>query len=318
MRRLRELAIDDPLLPSTASPIVGAADAHDPAPVRSKPAIGGCEPVRTVEGRLRRVAIDAIEPNARQPRARFDQEQLEALAASIRERGVLQPPLVRETADGRLELIAGERRWRAARLAGLTELDVVVRDADAGGSLQDALVENVVREDLSPVEQARAYAALIDQEGLTHEALGRRLGQSRVSITNHLRLLDLPDDVLDMLDEGALSFAHGRALLLCDDHGVRRSLARRAVRERWSKRQLEAAARRAGAPRARAADRPHVVSADQAALAQRLGDAVSRVTGVDVRVRATAGDAYTFTVTGHDAARAIACRLGAAPAAEQA
>jgi ParB family transcriptional regulator, chromosome partitioning protein len=164
MRRLRELAIDDPLRPSAGPPIGdpvsatagngtnGSATAARGVVV-AVPGESEREPVVDVaHGRLRRVAIDRIVPNARQPRGRFDEQQLQALAVSIGERGVLQPPVVRETREGRLELIAGERRWRAARLAGVTELDVLVREADAGGSLQDALAENVLREDLSPVE----------------------------------------------------------------------------------------------------------------------------------------------------------------------
>ena len=192
------------------------------------------------------MAIDQVTPNPQQPRARFDEDALAALADSIRERGILQPPVVRERPDGRFELIAGERRWRAARVAGIQNLEVLVKDCGEGASLQDAVMENVVREDLSPVEEARAYATLIEDLGITREELGRRVGRSRVSISNHLRLLDLPDDVLDLLDTGALTFAHGRALLLCDDHSTRRELARRAVAEGWSKRELEDAAREAG------------------------------------------------------------------------
>ena len=260
-------------------------------------------------GRLRNVPVDAIAPNPHQPRKRFDNEALSGLAESIKTRGVLQPPLVRETGNGKLELIAGERRWRAAKLAGLREIEVLVRGDGDELSLEDALVENLVREDLSPVEKARAYLTMIEDLGLTREALGRRLDQSRESISNHIRLLDLPDEVLALIDSGALTFAHGRALLLCDDHTVRRDLARRAVAEDWSKRQLEEAAKQAGAPRAR--KRPRRLSVEQRAFAQRLGDAVSQASGIDVRVRAAAKDAYTFTIHGHDNARALAERLGA-------
>jgi ParB family chromosome partitioning protein len=344
MRRLRALVIDDPLGPSTgaraAERPVGSgegiaadtrAGATDEALLADKSPGGRSHPVEVAltsgqptegrglvasavaaglvdVGRLRRVALDAIVPNARQPRARFDDQALRALADSVAERGVLQPPVVCTALGGRFELIAGERRWRAARLAGLTEIEVLVKDADHAGRLQDAVMENAAREDLSPVEQANAYATLVKELGISREELGRRLVQSRVSISNHIRLLDLPDDVLDLLGEGRLTFAHGRALLLCDEHSVRRSLARRAVSEGWSVRQLEDGARRAGAPRVK---RARAVSADHGALAQRLGEAVSRATGADIRVRAAGDDAYTFTIQGHDVARAIASRLGA-------
>ncbi len=234
---------------------------------------------------------------------------LRQLAGSIAERGVLQPPVVRELGRGRWELVAGERRVRAARLAGLREIAVLVKDVDAAGALEDAVLENVARVDLSPVEKARAYATMIEDLGLTHEQVGRRVGCSRASVSNHLRLLDLPDEVLGLLDAGELSFAHGRALLLCDDHGARRELARRAVREGWSKRRLEARARQAGAPRARAA--LSRVGAERQGFAWRMGDAVSRASGLEVRVQPVGRDAYAFTVRGQDAARALAQRLGA-------
>jgi ParB family transcriptional regulator, chromosome partitioning protein len=262
------------------------------------------------DGRLRTVALDAIAPNPRQPRRRFDEESLQQLAESIAARGLLQPPVVRATnGDGRYELVAGERRWRAARLAGKTEIEVLIKDVDDAGQLEDAVMENVARDDLSPVEEARAYVTMIEDLGITREEVGRRVGRSRVSISNHMRLLDLPDEALELLDGGQLSFAHGRALLLCDGHDTRKALARRAVQEGWSTRQLEEAARAAGAPRARP-PRP-TPTAEQLAFAERLGDAVSRASGVDVRVRGTAADEYSFTVAGADNARALARRLGA-------
>ncbi|MGH3026181.1 MAG: ParB/RepB/Spo0J family partition protein, partial [Gaiellaceae bacterium] len=254
-----------------------------------------------------------IAPNTRQPRTRFDADELEALTSSIRERGVLQPPIVRELAGGRFELIAGERRWRAAQLAGLTEIEVLIRETDDSGALQDALVENVMRRDLSPVEQARAYATLIDDLQITREELGHRLGLSRASISNHLRLLDLPDDVLELLDRGEPTFAHGRALLLCDDNQTRRALARKAVAEGLSKRQLEDAARSAGAPRTRP-QQSERVPADRQAVADRLEDAIGRASGLAVSVRASPGDRYVFTLHGREAAERAAAMLGGGPA----
>jgi ParB family chromosome partitioning protein len=257
-------------------------------------------------GRLRTVALDAIAPNPHQPRRHFDEDALRGLADSVAQRGVLQPPIAREVGET-YELVAGERRWRAARLAGLTEIEVLVSDHDDAASLQDALMENVAREDLSAIEAARAYATIIEDLGITREELGRRLGQSRVSISNHLRLLDLPDDAQDLIDHGELTFAHGRALLLCDDHATRLSLARCAVAEGWSTRQLEDAARRAGAPRARRT----APSADGEAFAQRYSDAISRATGLHVRARVTTNGAITITLTNQAAARTLAAKLGA-------
>lgn len=190
-------------------------------------------------GRLRTVPITAIEPNPRQPRKRFDDDALQALADSISERGILQPPVVRPVADGRYELIAGERRWRASQLAGLAELDVLVKEADDTDALEDALMENTARADLSPVEEARAYELLIEDLGIARAELGRRVGRSRAAISNHLRLLELPDDALELVDAGELSFAHGRALLLVDGADQRLALARQAVQKGWSTRQLE-------------------------------------------------------------------------------
>jgi ParB family chromosome partitioning protein len=256
-------------------------------------------------GRLRTVALDAIAPNPNQPRTHFADDRLSALASSIRERGILQPPVVRQLGE-KYELVAGERRCRAARLAGLRAIEVLITDHDDAASLQDALVENVARDDLSPVEAARAYATIIEDLGITREELGRRVGQSRVSISNHLRLLDLPDAVLELLDRGDLTFAHGRALLLCDDHATRLSLARQAVAAGWSTRQLEEAARNAGAPRARRAPRP----ADGEAFAQRFSDVLSAATGLDVRARIGSAGSVTVTLTGQAAARELAAKLG--------
>ena len=256
-------------------------------------------------GRLRTVALDAIAANPHQPRRTFDDAPLQMLADSIASRGVLQPPVVRPRGDG-YELIAGERRCRAARLAGLQDIDVLISEHDDADSLQDALMENVAREDLSPIETARAYATIIEDLGITREELGRRIGQARVSISHHLRLLDLPDQALDLIDRGDLTFAHGKALLLTDRQDTRADLATRAHRERWSTRQLEEAARDAGAPRAR---KP--TSADRDAFAQRLGDAISTATGLDLTARVTAGGAVTITIGDQDTARELATRLGA-------
>ncbi len=163
---------------------------------------------------LRDLPVDLIEPNPHQPRRRFDEPSLPALAGSLRERGMLQPVLVRPLAGGTYELIAGERRWRAAQLAGFDTIPALVRAHDDAASLELALIENMAREDLNPVEEARACALLVEELGLTREEVGRRVGRSRVAVSNLMRLLDLPDDVLDLLAAGELTEGHGRALLL--------------------------------------------------------------------------------------------------------
>src|SRR5947209_12834422 len=182
---------------------------------------------------LREVAVDLIMPGERQPRRRFDEDSLTALAGSLRERGVLQPVLVRPRPGGAYELVAGERRWRAAKIAGLETIPAIVRPHDDAAALELALIENMAREDLSPVEEARACAALVEELGLTREEVGRRVGRGRVAVSNLIRLLDLPEDVLELLEDGTLSEGHGRALLLAEDHQARRSLAREAAAEGW-------------------------------------------------------------------------------------
>ena len=200
---------------------------------------------------LRHVPVDLIEPNPHQPRQEFDEGAIVALSESLQERGVLQPVLVRPVPGGTYELIAGERRWRAAQLAGFDTVPALVRPDDDAASLELALIENMAREDLNPVEEARACAMLVEELGLTREDVGRRVGRSRVAVTNLLRLLDLPAEVLELIAAGHLTEGHGRALLTASDHETRRRLARTAVQEGWSVRQTEARAREADHPRAR-------------------------------------------------------------------
>jgi ParB family transcriptional regulator, chromosome partitioning protein len=157
------------------------------------------------ESELRHVPVDLVTPNPRQPRRTFDESSLLGLADSLRERGVLQPIIVRPVAGGTYELIAGERRWRAAQLAEFDTVPAVVRPHDDAESLELALIENMAREDLNPVEEARACALLVEELGLTREDVGRRVGRSRVAVTNLLRLLDLPDEVLELLAAGHLT-----------------------------------------------------------------------------------------------------------------
>src|SRR3954453_23195805 len=197
---------------------------------------------------LRELPVELISPNPRQPRQHFDEDALVALAGSLRERGVLQPVLVRPVPGGTYELIAGERRWRAARLAGFDVVPAVVRAHGDTESLELALIENMAREDLNPVEEARACALLVDELGLSREEIGRRVGRSRVAVSNLLRMLDLPDEVLQLLVDGRLTEGHGRALLMAPDHTDRRRLARTAVEEGWTVRETESRARDAARP----------------------------------------------------------------------
>ena len=197
------------------------------------------------EAELRELQLDLIVANPDQPRRVFDEQSLVALADSLKERGVLQPVLVRPVPGGTYELIAGERRWRAAQLAGMESLPAIVRPDDDAASLELALIENMAREDLNPLEEARACAALVEELGLTREEVGRRVGRSRVAVSNLLRLLDLPDLALMLIEDGSLSEGHGRALLMAPDHDARRRLAREAATKGWSVRQTEERARAA-------------------------------------------------------------------------
>lgn len=189
------------------------------------------------------IPTSAVSPNPHQPRVHFDEEGLVELAASIAAMGVLQPILVRLVAKGNYELIAGERRWRAAKRAGLTTIPAVVRVSDEEGSMEQALVENLHREDLTPMEEAAAYQQLIEDFDLTHDVLSKRIGKSRSAITNTIRLLGLPPAVQRLLADGQLSAGHARALLSTPDRTRQEELARTAVAEGWSVRMVEVAVR---------------------------------------------------------------------------
>ena len=230
---------------------------------------------------LVQVSVGSIRPNSRQPRRRLDGERIDELAESVRAQGLVQPVVVRPAPDGGYELIAGERRWRAARVAGLATVPALVRETDDRDSLLLALVENVAREDLSPVDEARAYAVLMDEFGLALGEVAEQVGRSKPTVSNRVRLLELPDDVLGLVERGQLSEGHARAVLAVPDHDERRRLARRIVRQGMSVRAAERAARWAGArtkPRRRQPVSP--------ALAERARDALLRLTGTEPRVTA--------------------------------
>jgi ParB family chromosome partitioning protein len=192
--------------------------------------------------------ITQVRPNPRQPRRVFDNDAIERLAESVRADGVVQPIIVRDAGDG-YEIVAGERRWRAAQLAGLRTIPSLVRTADERELLILALAENVAREDLNAVEQAGAYAVLADELDLSQTEIARRVGKSRPAVANTMRLLELPDAVLDLISAGTLSEGHGRAVLQASGQDERVALARTAVERGWSVRDLEVAAKRAGRPK---------------------------------------------------------------------
>jgi len=200
------------------------------------------EPDPAQPGGFRLVAVDRITVNPDQPRSRFDDDSLEELAASMKEVGVLQPIVVTGGEDGYV-LVAGERRWRAAKRAGLTEIPAVVRESTGKPTLVEALIENVQRQDLTPLEEAHAYQQLLENYGMTQEQVASRVGKSRPAISNTLRLLQLPQEVQDMVDAGDLSAGHARALVGLEDAAYATHLAGRAVDDGWSVRQIEEAVR---------------------------------------------------------------------------
>lgn len=228
------------------------------------------------------IPIDRVRRNPHQPRLDFDDESLAELTASIATHGVLQPIIVRDAADGGYELIAGERRLRAARAAGLTEIPAVIRDSTANELLELALVENVQRSDLNPIEEASAYRELIDRFGLSHEAVARQVGKSRVAVSNALRLLDLAPETLQAIVEGRISEGHGRALAALTIAELQRAVLQVVLERHLSVRQTEELVRRKrelGATRQRAP-----LSEDLADLEAQLRGVLATKVGI-VRTR---------------------------------
>lgn len=228
--------------------------------------------------------ISQVESYSAQPRKLFDEDALAELADSIREHGVIQPLTVRKLSSGYYQIIAGERRWRAARMAGLTEIPAVVIEADDQKAAELALVENLQREDLNPIEEAKGYKVLLEEYGMTQESIAERMAKSRPAIANALRLLDLPDAVLQLLEEGRLSAGHGRAILAVSGKSTQRALAQRVMDEGLSVRQTEALAKKLAHPKKEApqsGEDPYKIYRDAAAkdLSDRLGRKVSIVQG---------------------------------------
>jgi ParB family chromosome partitioning protein len=263
---------------------------------------------------LRELPVDLIGPNPRQPRSNFADDSLLALAQSIKARGVLQPVLVRPLVGGRYELIAGERRWRAAKLAERETIPAVIRRNDDAASLELALIENMAREELNPVDEARACVALVEELGLSREDVGLRVGRSRVAVSNLIRLLELPDEALALIEQDRLTEGHGRALLLADDHAERRKLARAAASGGWSVRELESRARATAADRSRPRGRPRsgpALHPDQQAAVELIADTLQPVIGREVAVAPGRRHGYKvqFEVDSADDALELARRL---------
>ena len=227
---------------------------------------------------LREIAVDAIRPNPWQPRTHFDEHELEEMADSIRAHGLLQPVLVSQQRDGTFQLITGERRWRAVQLAGMPTLPAMVKEATPQASLEMALVENIQRRDLNPLEEAHAFRQLLDEHGLTQEQLGQRIGKSRVSVTNTLRLLHLPEPIREALANASITEGHARAMLMANGEPQRLRLLERVLADHLSVRETETLAREMNAARQRAP------SLARDADVERLEDEFRQALGTRVRL----------------------------------
>lgn len=239
------------------------------------------------QGGLVTVALAAISPNPQQPRSKLDQDSLEELAASIREHGLIQPLIVTETANGRYTLIAGERRWRAATLAGMTELPVVVKEASPQEMLELAIIENVQRDDLNAIEEAVAYQQLIDEFGMTQEDVAKRVGKSRPTVANLLRLLKLAPEIQAAVVEGRISGAHARALLPLPTPESQKAVMKTIIKNDLSVRQVEALVKKMlTGPEPKPAKKVRI-SPEMAALAGEISQSLG--TKVDIQQGAKGG-----------------------------
>lgn len=245
------------------------------------------EQVEQVEPGAQEVAIDAIVPNARQPRQYFEENALQELADSIKEHGILQPILVRPISEGKYELIAGERRWRAAKLAGLKAVPVIVRSAANVDALEWSLIENIQRADITPLETARAYRRLVDEFSLTQEQVAEKVGKSRVAVTNTLRLLKLPPKALKGLEEGKITEGHARALLGLESPVMQLALYDKIVEQGLTVREVEKASQAVAAKSPKASGkggRPKASDAPKDADTQMLEEALSTYFGSPVKI----------------------------------
>lgn len=248
-------------------------------------ALLGDAALQSQEGGSLSLPISQVEPGLKQPRKRFDEESLQDLADSIRTHGVIQPLTVRRLASGYYQIIAGERRWRAAKIAGLTEIPAVIIEADDRKVMELGLIENLQREDLNPVEEANGYKVLMDEYGLTQEEVAQRVGKSRPAVANALRLLALPDPVHQLLEEGKLSAGHARAILAAPTGELQKKLAQKVIAEDLSVRQTEALAKRLAAGEKEPPSPPPgpdltiYLRAAEKSLAARFGRKVSIISG---------------------------------------
>jgi ParB family chromosome partitioning protein len=260
------------LIPAASEPLDGSAALA-----------GGHGPVPVAGAVFREISVDSVTPNPRQPRTHFDDDALEELANSLREVGLLQPVVVRELLPGRYELVMGERRWRASRIAGLVQIPAIVRDTADDAMLRDALLENLHRQQLNPLEEAAAYEQLLREFGATHEELAGKLGRSRSHVTNMIRLLGLPPAVQRRVAAGVLSAGHARALLSLDDTDAQDRLATRIVAEGLSVRAVEEiVAMGDEGPRKRAPRKPRATAPALQKLAARLSDELETRVKVDM------------------------------------
>ncbi|MCI7472942.1 MAG: ParB/RepB/Spo0J family partition protein [Clostridiales bacterium] len=248
-------------------------------------ALLGDAALQSQEGGSLSLPISQVEPGLKQPRKRFDEESLQDLADSIRTHGVIQPLTVRRLASGYYQIIAGERRWRAAKIAGLTEIPAVIIEADDRKVMELGLIENLQREDLNPVEEANGYKVLMDEYGLTQEEVAQRVGKSRPAVANALRLLALPDPVHQLLEEGKLSAGHARAILAAPTGELQKKLAQKVIAEDLSVRQTEALAKRLAAGEKEPPSPPPgpdlsiYLRAAEKSLAARFGRKVNIISG---------------------------------------
>jgi len=229
---------------------------------------------------LREIAVNAVQPNPWQPRHNFDPQELEDLAQSIRQHGVLQPVLVSERPDGTYQLITGERRWRAAQLAGLPTLPAVIKEATPLASLEMALVENIQRSDLNPLEEAHAFRQLLDEHGMTQDNLAQRIGKSRVAVTNTLRLLQLPEAAQQALADGTITEGHARAILTASDEPRRLSVLAQVIDKQLSVRSTEALPREINLDKPAAEEQAEPFDPE----VERIEDAFRHALGTKVRL----------------------------------
>lgn len=264
-------------------------------------------------GALRELPVGAIRPNPYQPRRDFEPQALEELASSIAASGLLQPVVVRARSDGGYELIAGERRWRAVQRLGWTKVPAVVKEVDDRALLTLALIENLQRDELTPMDEARGYDRLIQEFDLSQAEVARLVGKDRVTVANTLRLLRLPAEVQSLVESGALSGGHGRALLALPDAGHMTKLAQTAMAREWSVRALELKIRGLSPSGSRAARRTRAPEGSASAEVQRVEDALRRRLGTDVRITAKRRGRGFVTITYYsndDLARLLELMLG--------